>query len=158
MADAGKVCAAVFQRSKERLSRCGSDRRGGATPNHEVRRNQDGRPARLAGAAPGARGLSVSARASSIRSAPSCWSAESRCGKGCVSCGPSCRASWRREAMRSHPACCASFEDLSADWRRLDARIEGLSSKIETLARQDKGCERPTLKLRYLSEMTQPDT
>jgi len=41
--------------------------------------------------------------ASSIRSAPSCWSAESRCGKGCGSCGPSCRASWRREAMRSHP-------------------------------------------------------
>jgi transposase len=50
------------------------------------------------------------------------------------------------------------LEDLSADWRRLDARIEGLSSEIETLARQDKGCERPTLKLRYLSEMTQPDT
>src|SRR5262245_512479 len=43
------------KRSKERLSRCGSDRRGGATPNHEVRCNQDGRSARLAGAAPGAR-------------------------------------------------------------------------------------------------------
>jgi transposase len=34
------------------------------------------------------------------------------------------------------------LEDLSADWRRLDARIEGLSSEIEALARQDKGCER----------------
>jgi transposase len=31
---------------------------------------------------------------------------------------------------------------LSADWRRLDARIEDLSSEIEALARQDKGCER----------------
>src|SRR5207247_3898668 len=34
------------------------------------------------------------------------------------------------------------LEDLSADWCRLDARIEGLSSGIEALARQDKGCER----------------
>src|SRR3979490_1089740 len=33
------------------------------------------------------------------------------------------------------------LEGLSADWRRLDARIEGLSSEIEALARQDKGCE-----------------
>ena len=33
-------------------------------------------------------------------------------------------------------------EDLAADWRRLDARIEGLSGEIERLARQDKGCER----------------
>ena len=29
------------------------------------------------------------------------------------------------------------IEDLAGDWRRLDARIEGLSSEIETLARQD---------------------
>src|SRR3989475_5958242 len=34
------------------------------------------------------------------------------------------------------------LEELSADWRRLDARIGGLSSEIEALARQDKGCER----------------
>jgi transposase len=34
------------------------------------------------------------------------------------------------------------LKDLSADWRRLDARIEDLSSEIEALARQDKGCER----------------
>src|ERR1700737_909836 len=33
-------------------------------------------------------------------------------------------------------------EDLAGDWRRLDERIEGLSSEIETLARQDKACER----------------
>ena len=33
-------------------------------------------------------------------------------------------------------------EDLAGDWRRLDERIEGLSSEIEALARQDKGCER----------------
>src|SRR5437660_6727129 len=34
------------------------------------------------------------------------------------------------------------IEGLAEDWRRLDARIEGLSSEIEALARQDKGCER----------------
>ena len=34
------------------------------------------------------------------------------------------------------------IEDLAGDWRRLDGRIEGLSSEIETLARQDKACER----------------
>ena len=34
------------------------------------------------------------------------------------------------------------LEDLSADWRRLDSRIEGLSGEIETLARQDQHCER----------------
>src|SRR6201989_2086351 len=34
------------------------------------------------------------------------------------------------------------IEDLAGDWRRLDARIEGLSSEIETLARQDQACER----------------
>src|SRR5881396_3757952 len=33
-------------------------------------------------------------------------------------------------------------EDLAGDWRRLDARIESLSDEIETLARQDKACER----------------
>jgi transposase len=34
------------------------------------------------------------------------------------------------------------IEDLAGDWRRLDERIEGLSSEIEALARQDKSCER----------------
>jgi transposase len=29
-------------------------------------------------------------------------------------------------------------KDLSADWRRLNARIEGLSGEIETLAHQDQ--------------------
>jgi transposase len=33
-------------------------------------------------------------------------------------------------------------EDLAGDWRRLDARIEGLSGEIEALARQDQACVR----------------
>ena len=34
------------------------------------------------------------------------------------------------------------IEDLAGDWRRLDERIESLSDEIETIARQDAGCER----------------
>jgi transposase len=34
------------------------------------------------------------------------------------------------------------IEDLADDWRRLDERVEGLSSEIESVARQDAGCER----------------
>src|SRR3954451_20716390 len=34
------------------------------------------------------------------------------------------------------------FEDLAADWLRLDERIESLSGEIAMVARQDKGCER----------------
>jgi len=34
------------------------------------------------------------------------------------------------------------LEDLSTDWRHLDARIEGLSGEIETFAHQDQHCER----------------
>ena len=34
------------------------------------------------------------------------------------------------------------IEDLTGDWQRLDERIAGLSNEIETIARQDVGCER----------------
>jgi transposase len=34
------------------------------------------------------------------------------------------------------------IEELAGDWRHLDARIEGLSGEIETLAHQDQHCER----------------
>jgi hypothetical protein len=37
------ICAPVFEGAEERLSRCGGDRRGGATPDDEVRRDEDGR-------------------------------------------------------------------------------------------------------------------
>ena len=40
------------------------------------------------------------------------------------------------------PRMVGGIEDLAGDWRRLDERIEGLSSEIETVARQDAGCER----------------
>src|SRR3981189_1257049 len=34
------------------------------------------------------------------------------------------------------------IEDLAGDWRRLDERIEGESRAVQTLARQEKACER----------------
>jgi transposase len=34
------------------------------------------------------------------------------------------------------------IEDLASDWRRLDERVEGLSSEIQAIAWQDSGCER----------------
>ena len=40
------------------------------------------------------------------------------------------------------PRMTRTIEDLARDWRRLDERIEGLTTEIETLARQDAGCER----------------
>ena len=36
------------------------------------------------------------------------------------------------------PRMLRAIEDLAVDWRRLDERIESLSSEIEALARQDK--------------------
>jgi transposase len=35
-----------------------------------------------------------------------------------------------------------AIEDLAGDWRRLDQRIEGLSTEIEAVARHDPGCAR----------------
>ena len=40
------------------------------------------------------------------------------------------------------PRMARTIEDLARDWRRLDERIEGLTTEIETFARQDTGCER----------------
>jgi transposase len=34
------------------------------------------------------------------------------------------------------------IEGLAGDWRRLDERVEDLSSEIDAIARQDSGCER----------------
>jgi hypothetical protein len=56
---------------------------------------------------------------SSIRFAPSCWSAALRCGRGCVSCGPSRQASSRRATTSYRPACCGSsrtWPETGAGW------------------------------------------
>ncbi len=49
------------------------------------------------------------------------WSGALRCGKGCVSCAPSCPASWRRVPMCSRPAWCTSSkicQQTGAAWMR----------------------------------------
>ena len=40
------------------------------------------------------------------------------------------------------PRMVRTIEDLARYWRQLDERVEGLTTEIETLARQDAGCER----------------
>jgi len=39
------------------------------------------------------------------------------------------------------PRMMRTIGDLAGDWRRVDDRIEALSTNIEILARQDSGCE-----------------
>ncbi|WP_235976806.1 IS110 family transposase [Bradyrhizobium archetypum] len=83
----------------------------------------------------------VSVPASSIRSVRSCWSGASPCG-GLRSLRfelPDILAT-RTDVLS--PRMLRIIEGLAEDWRRLDERIEGLSSEIETLALQDKACER----------------
>jgi hypothetical protein len=62
--------------------------------------------------------------------------------KACASCALSYHAFSPLAAMSCRRASCGWLEDLARDWRRLDERIEGLSSEIEVLARGDAGCER----------------
>jgi hypothetical protein len=56
-ARASEIRAPVFERTEERLPRCRGHRRGGATSDHQIRRHQDRRPARFAGAASRARAI-----------------------------------------------------------------------------------------------------
>ena len=89
-----------------------------------------------------ASGWSRSARASSIRSVPSCWNVALPCARASASCAPSCRSSSPRPTDVLSPRMLRVIEDLAGDWRRLDERIENLSREIETIARQDAGCDR----------------
>ena len=49
-----------------------------------------------------------------------------------------CSGRTRHHRRKQRP----TIEELAGDWRRLDERIDDLSSQIEMLARQDAGCER----------------
>ena len=53
---------------------------------------------------------------------------------------PMAVADLEAELQLAFPDSEITIEDLAGDWRRLDERIEGLSSEIETIARQDAGC------------------
>jgi hypothetical protein len=61
--------------------------------------------------------------------------------KAWTGCGQHCRASSLRAPTLS-PRLLHIIEDLVADWRRLDQRIDDVSLQIEALAKADAGCER----------------
>jgi transposase len=62
------------------------------------------------------------------------------------------RQTWSRDQIEARfavmPLCLLSprmmrlIEDLAGDWRRLDERIEGLSTDIANVVAQDPACER----------------
>jgi CheY-like chemotaxis protein len=107
----------------------GSHRRGGPTPDHEVCRHQDRRLVRPSGTGPRPRSIGRSATTSSIRSVRSCWSGASPCGKVCIPLRSELPGILVTRIDVLLPRMLRIIEDLAGDWRRLDARIEGLSSK-----------------------------
>lgn len=46
------------------------------------------------------------------------------------------------DAAQISPRILRLLEDLTADWRRLDERIEAISAEIEALAEEDESCQR----------------
>ena len=86
-ADAGEIRASLFEGTEERFPRCGSNRRGGATPDDEISLPQ--RPSISSTCRPCTgcvSGWSVSAPALSIRYVPSCWIAALQSARGFTSC------------------------------------------------------------------------
>jgi hypothetical protein len=61
--------------------------------------------------------------------APSCWSAASRCGKGCTFCGPSCPASWRSALTFSRRAWAVLHKGRAFEYVKTNARRPALSSR-----------------------------
>src|SRR6478736_3354676 len=80
---------------------------------------------------------SVSAPASLIKSAPSCWSAAFAVRHGLRFLRSELPRILATPSDVLSPRMVRVIEDLAGDWRRLDERIEGLSNEIEAIARQD---------------------
>jgi transposase len=62
-------------------------------------------------------------------------------GKACASCAELPRILATPRGVLT-PRMVHAIEDLAGDWRRLDERIERLSSEIEAVVRRDVSCER----------------
>jgi hypothetical protein len=84
----------------------------------------------------------ASVPASSIRSAPSCWNGGVAVRQGLRFLRTELLGILATRSDVLSPRMLRLVEDLEGDWRHLDARIEGLSDEIETLARQDQHCVR----------------
>jgi transposase len=87
-------------------------------------------------------GWSVSARASSIRSAPLFLERGIAVRQGRLFLRGELPGILAAPSEVLSPRMARIIEDLVADWRQLDERIDRLSSEIELLARRDAGCER----------------
>ena len=111
-------------------------------PDNEVRRDQEHRPARLAGASPCARatGQPAHRRHQPIRAFLLERGIAVRQGYRFLRAGLPSILATPPDVLS--PRMVRIIEDLADDWRRLDGRIDALSAEIEVLAREDAGCER----------------
>jgi transposase len=141
-ADAGEVCAPLFEGAEERFPRRGGDRRGGPAPHDEVVATKTAEQLDLqalhrvrAGLVSQRTGIINQIRAFlldrgvAIRQGLRFLRAEL---PRILTTLPDVRA----------PRMVCVIEGLAEDWRRLDERISYLSDEIAAPARQDAGCER----------------
>jgi transposase len=88
-----------------------------------------------------ANGWSGSVPASSIRFVPSCWNAALQYAR-VYALRTELPGILAKRSDALSPRMMRIIEDLAGDWRRLDERIEGLSSDITSLVEKDSACER----------------
>ena len=119
-ADAGKVCAALCQGAEERLQRCRGDRGS--------RSDEDGRSARLAGSASGARAAGLAAHRH--HQSDPCLHAGTRHRRAPGHPLPAHRAADHPRQRRSRRACCTSS--------RTSPATGGASTSASRTSRRDR--------------------
>jgi transposase len=140
--DAGEIRAALFEGAEKRLSRRRSNRRGGAAPDDEIRRPKTADQLdlqalhrvgeRLVGQRTGI--------INQIRAFLLEHGIAVRQGLRFLRAELPIIIATRSDVLS--PRMLRVIEELMADWRRLDERIEGLCQEIEAFVRQDPSCER----------------
>src|SRR6266702_3745171 len=141
-ADAGEGRSPVFEGTEERLPRRGGDRRGGPTPTMRFVATKTAEQLDLQ-ALHRVRERLVSQRTgviNQIRAFLLERSVAVRQGLRFLRAELPDLLATRTEALS--PRMTRVIEDLAGDWRRLDERIESLSTEIAALAHQDAACNR----------------